>query len=186
MNDDITYRPLRLGDLSPALYRGIDRYQHYTRLWRKVGGIWRVVEEEHTEYWTEADYLRVSERSARIIRAGGTVFGAFLGERLVGHACASAQLFGSKKQYAELKSLQVSCDMRGRGVGKTLFFLACAAAKGFGAEKLYISANPSEATQAFYAKCGCVESAEEYPPAVKNAPQDRQLERSLADIERQF
>lgn len=72
--------------------------------------------------------------------------------------------------------MQVSRPWRAQGMGKQLFGLACAVARALDVRKLYISAQPSEETQAFYRELGCVEAQEIDPVSAEREPLDVPLE----------
>ncbi len=129
--------------------------------------------------WSREDYRFLLECLKNTVRTGGVVIGAFLQERLKGFASVEAERLGTMCQYADLTSLHVSEELRGRGIGKALFSLAAAWAEGHGAEKLYISAHSAAETQAFYRGLGCVEAQEYQQKHVEQEPYDCQLEYRL-------
>jgi N-acetylglutamate synthase-like GNAT family acetyltransferase len=113
------------------------------------------------------------------IKTGGTVFGAFCNNVLVGFASVENQFFGSHKEYLQLSSIHVSYENRAMGIGKKILSLVCNKAKEMGAQKLYISAHSSQESQAFYKAMGCVEAMEYNAILVAEEPCDCQLEYSL-------
>lgn len=99
------------------------------------------------------------ERDTPILRdcfdRGGTFYGAFDGERLVGAAILDPRFMGRAKDRLQLKFLHVSRDYRGSGLGVRLFETAVGRARELGARQLYVSATPSENTIGFYLRRGC-------------------------------
>ncbi len=107
---------------------------------------------------------------------GGTSWGAFEGDTLVGVAILESKFIGAKKDTLQLKFLHVSRDYRSKGVGSTLFRMAVDKARSLGAMKVYISATPSENTVNYYRRLGCVLAADIDPELFALEPDDIHLE----------
>lgn len=107
---------------------------------------------------------------------GGTFWGAFENEALVGIAILESKFIGSRRDTLQLKFLHVSRDVRKQGVGSKLFEMGVEKAKALGAKKLYISATPSEHTVNYYSRLGCVLAAEIDPELFGLEPEDIHLE----------
>ena len=110
---------------------------------------------------------------------GGTFWGAFEDEDLVGVAVLENKFIGSKKDMLQLKFLHVSRSQRKQGLGAKLFHQAIDHAKSLGAKRLYISATPSENTISFYMRLGCVLATEIDPELFALEPEDIHLEYAL-------
>ena len=108
-----------------------------------------------------------------------TGFGAFDGERIVGFATVSHQIFGATARYAELVYFQISEEYRRQGIGKKLFSMVCEEALRLGAERLYISIHSSKESQAAYRALGCTPAEEINESRVAEEPFDVQLEYRL-------
>ena len=107
---------------------------------------------------------------------GGTFWGAFENDQLVGVAILESKFTRSKQDTLQLKFLHVSRDFRKQGLGLTLFNMAVEKAKALGAKKLYISATPSENTINYYVRLGCVPTTEIDPELFALEPEDIHLE----------
>ena len=107
---------------------------------------------------------------------GGTFWGAFENNILVGVALLESKFIGSHHDTLQLKFLHVSRDFRKQGSASMLFKLAVEKAKGLGAKKLYISATPSEHTISYYLRLGCVLATEIDPELFAREPEDIHLE----------
>ncbi len=173
----IDYRFLTAEEISPTLLARFQRRQEVTHCWRKEDGLWVIRPAERTiGDWGEKEQDFICWCLSNTLASGGMVAGAFVDGKLKGILSVEPALFGSRKQYLEIPFLQVSREMRGRGIGRELFAMAKTFAADKGAEKLYISSNPAVETQAFYRAMGCVE-AEEYSEAhVRQGPLDCQME----------
>lgn len=172
----IHYRKIRESELGMSLFADFDRYQEVNRCWRKEEGEWVLRDIVFNEQWSDSDYRYLVECLANTIRSGGTVFGAFVEERLKGFASVEKELFGREKEYVELTSIHTSYDCRNRGIGGQLFKRCVEDARKRGAKKLYISAHSCEETQRFYRERGCVEAVEYKQENVEREPEDCQLE----------
>jgi predicted N-acetyltransferase YhbS len=86
---------------------------------------------------------------------GGTFYGAFEGETLIGVCVLEGRFIGRDKDRLQLKFLHVSSAHRQAGVGRTLFELAVARARELGARRLYVSSTATENSVHFYLHRGC-------------------------------
>lgn len=178
------FRLLCREELVPELFRWFDRFQPVERCWRREDQGWVVKDIPFTERWSQEEYQVLCDCLQRTTVSQGSVWGAFVEGRLKGFASVEGERIGSRRQYADLTSIHVSADARGRGLGRKLFLLAAEAGRELGAESLYISAHSSVESQAFYKAMGCVEAREYSPAHVAQEPCDCQLEYPLPERER--
>lgn len=107
---------------------------------------------------------------------GGTFWGAFENEKMVGTAILESKFIGLQRDTLQLKFLHVAHRHRKQGLGTKMFYLAVEHASLLGAKKLYISATPSENTINYYMKLGCVLATEIDPDLFALEPEDIHLE----------
>jgi predicted N-acetyltransferase YhbS len=107
---------------------------------------------------------------------GGTFYGAFDDEILIGAAVLESRFIGWENDQLQLKFLHVSRRHRRGGLGRTLFDKAVAKASELGARRLYISATPSENTVRFYLRRGCRVTDDVDPALFELEPEDIHLE----------
>jgi predicted N-acetyltransferase YhbS len=107
---------------------------------------------------------------------GGTFYGAFQRDSLVGACVLESRFIGRKRDRLQLKFLHVSRQHRQSGVGRTLFNRAVAKAREHGARQLYISATPSENTVRFYLARGCRVTDDVDAALLELEPQDIHME----------
>ena len=107
---------------------------------------------------------------------GGTFYGAFDGEKLIGTAVLESRFIGQGKDQLQLKFLHVSRGHRQAGLGRTLFEKAVEKARELGARRLYISSTPSENTVRFYLRRGCRVTEDVDPALFELEPEDIHLE----------
>ena len=110
---------------------------------------------------------------------GGTFYGAFDGETLVGAAELESRFIGPEKDQLQLVFLHVSRLRRQAGLGRTLFEMAAARARELGARRLYISSTPSENTVRFYLRRGCRVTDDVDAALFELEPEDIHLELDL-------
>ena len=155
------------------------RHQAVTECWRKINDDWRLVPNVFEENWSPEQCREIAEDVVHHINLDQTGFGAFDGERLIGFATLSHQLFGAAARYVQLVCFQISEEYRRQGIGKKLFSLACEEARRLGAEKLYISAHSSKESQAAYRALGCTPAEEVNEGLAAAEPFDVQMEYRL-------
>jgi GNAT superfamily N-acetyltransferase len=85
------------------------------------------------------------------VNDGGSAFGAFEDEKLVGFSVLKARL---TPEVTQLAGLYVDRGSRGAGVGRALVERSVTVAKESGAESVYVSATRAQATVAFYLGLG--------------------------------
>ena len=134
----------------------IDRAEVVDRVYRRVGDE-LVLEAEHHDVrgWPPGEAEHYGPILLDCVDHGGTCFGAFEGETLIGAAVLESRLIGRAKDQLQMKFLHVSRRHRRSGLGCALFETAVARARELGARRLYVSATPSENTVGFYLRRGC-------------------------------
>lgn len=172
----VSYRELKIEELSTNLFNKFNRYQDVKKCWRKVNGEWILKDIAFVEHWTKEDYEMLVEYLINTIKTGGSVYAAFNSDDLIGFASLENEKFGTENQYLQLSSIHTSYESRGLGIGKKLFNIMIEEAKKRGVKKLYISAHSSEESRAFYEKLGCVEAKEYNEKLAELEPCDCQLE----------
>ena len=172
----IEYKVLTSDQISAEVFRFFNRYQKVERSWRKEDSGWVLKDTPFEENWTAENIAYLVSCLKITVTTGGTVIGAFQDEILVGFSSLENQLFGEEREYLQLSSIHVSYDQRGCGIGKQLFLMSADSAREKGAKKLYISAHPSEETQAFYKSMKCIEALYCNHNLAGAEPDDCQLE----------
>lgn len=161
----------------------IDATHFVKNVWRKdASGEYRLVEINWTDTELPNGFAWHLQRFRETIENGGTAFGCFDGESLVGYATVEGRMFGHQR-YVLLDQLFVSNSYRGRGIGKKLFVLCAEQARQIGIKKIYLCAGSAENTIAFYHKLGCVPALEPDQKLIEEDPNDIQLEFNLSGIE---
>jgi N-acetylglutamate synthase-like GNAT family acetyltransferase len=129
--------------------------------------------------WINQVEQHVSPRLYALFDRGGTVYGAFDKNKIIGMAALESKFIGKKKDQLQLYLLYVSKVYRKCGVGKKLMQMSMDKARLVGAKKLYISATPSQNTVDFYLRLGCQLTSELNPELFELEPEDIHLELKL-------
>ena len=133
----------------------IDRAEVVERIYHREGGE-LVLEPRHIDVrgWPPGEPEHYGPILLDCFDHGGTFYGAFDGETLIGAAVLESRFIGREKDQLQLKFLHVSRRHRRAGLGRTLFEKAVTKARALGARRLYISATPTENTVRFYLRRG--------------------------------
>lgn len=177
--NNITFKKLTVTDIKPDMLDDYRRHQVVTKVFRGRGGEYILEDDPFISEWDLETRRENARELTDCTKNGGAVFGVFDGSKLIGFAAVSPKLFGSRSQYAELITMQISEDYRGMGLGRKLFSLTEEAARDLGAEKLYISGHPAYETQMFYRSMGCTRVQELDPIRFEKEPWDCHLEKKL-------
>jgi len=111
-----------------------------------------------------------------LVAQGGTMFGAFDGERLVGVCIYRPHLSGST---AQLAVLHVSNGHRRQGIARRLVAEVDRLARQDGATDLYVSATPSASAVGFYRSQGFALAGEPHPELYALEPEDIHMLKTL-------
>ena len=137
----------------------IDRSEHVTELYAYRDGalVKRDVDEQVPRWPLTGDPEHSVEAHLKawrpILVRGGTLLGAFEGERLAGLAIYRPEL---EEGVADLAVLHVSRPYRRKGVAFLLTGEVARLARADGATRLYVSATPTSSAIGFYRRFGFV------------------------------
>ena len=124
------------------------RHQVVTECLRNVDGNWILLPISFVEEWNLDKCREEASVIANNLKGDLIAYGAFNKTDLMGYITVGTERLGTKRQYVQLVSFQVSEPFRGMGVGRKLFEKAAGIAREYGAKKLYISAHSSKESQA--------------------------------------
>lgn len=176
---DIIVRLLDTSDLHEDALKFFNRHQVTNRVRYKDSDTYLYKDDYFVDDWDEQKKQKVVSELLQCIATEGIVTGAYHKDRLIGFANVEGKLFGRNNEYLELPYIHLSKEYRGMGIGRRLFSLCCEKAKEKGAGKLYIAAHPSEESQQFYIRMGCVPAIEVNEDILAREPLDIQLEIAL-------
>lgn len=139
------------------------KFKHHQIIDKKYvnkNNMWEEIRTDEIREWNEDKRVWITEYFLQQIKRGGSVIGAYDGNRLVGFCCLDGYLCGESAKYANITMLFVDDDYKRKGIGKALFRKISECAIGMGAEKMFISAIPSVETVTFYFSMGCIDAKE--------------------------
>jgi GNAT superfamily N-acetyltransferase len=110
------------------------------------------------------------------VSRGASIFGAFVGERLVGIGLVTPHI---RPGIAQLSYLHVGYGYRGRGVGRRLVAELERVAREAGDTQMVVSATPTARTVQFYMSCGYAPMAEPLAELLAEEPEDVHLSKRL-------
>ena len=135
----------------------IDRAEVVEKVYYREGNELVLKPEHHdTQSWPPGEPEHYGPILLDCFDHGGTFYGAFGGETLIGASVLESRFIGREKDQLQLKFLHVSRRHRKAGLGRALFEKAVSQARELGARRLYISSTPSENTVRFYLRRGCL------------------------------
>ena len=118
--EEIQYKKLDADCFNTHSLDSFVRHQAVTECWREVDNKWVLVPNPFVENWTIEQCREVAGNIVQHMNQDQTGFGAFDGERIIGFATVSHDIFGETANYVELVCFQVSEDYRHQGIGKKL------------------------------------------------------------------
>lgn len=168
---DVEYRTI--GPAEVSRLGEIDRTEVIDHIYYMRDGR-LVLEEEHWHLrgWPPGDEERHVAETLDLLDRGGTAWGAFDGDRMVGIASLDSTFIGREGDTLNMALLHVSHGHRGRGIGTRLLELTKERARGLGASRLYVSGMPTERAVAFYMSRGCRLADEVDPELFAREPED--------------
>lgn len=134
----------------------IDRAEVVDEVYRhERGQLVRQAERHDTAGWPPGEPERDEVTLLDCFDHGGTFYGAFEGETLIGAAVLEGRFIGRSQDQLQLKFLHVGRAHRRVGLGRTLFEKVVTRACRLGARRLYISSTSSVSSVDFYLGRGC-------------------------------
>ncbi|GIP39055.1 hypothetical protein J31TS4_23350 [Paenibacillus sp. J31TS4] len=129
--------------------------------------------------WDEAHYREIIERYEYELRNGGTAFGAYDGETLVGFGVLAHKFRGNDNNQLQLDLMYVSRKYRRQGIGSRIFHELSQVAVEKGASQLYISSTETESAVKFYSSLGSSVTSEVDEELFRKEPHDIHMTKSL-------
>lgn len=141
--------------------RDIDRSETIELTYKLKNG---VLEEIKTAYecprWTENIYLEIISRYEYELTNGGTAFGAFDGDKLVGFGVLAHMIRGYDNDSLKIDLMYVTREYRRKGIGSLIMESLSTVAIEKGAKHLYISSTETESAVKFYTSHGSAITSE--------------------------
>ncbi|WP_410769406.1 GNAT family N-acetyltransferase [Fontibacillus sp. BL9] len=104
--------------------------------------------------WNEELLREMEDRFLYELQNGGTAFGAFDGNRLIGFGVLAHQFRGEKQDRLQIDLMYVSRSYRRQGIGTSILTRLEEEARTRGARYLYISSTETRSAVSFYKSMG--------------------------------
>ncbi|UCC92646.1 MAG: GNAT family N-acetyltransferase [Thermoplasmata archaeon] len=178
MSSEISYRELAPNELERV--EEIDRTELITHIYYMRDGE-LVLEEERYDMkdWPPGRLPEIKEHLHSCLAEGGSAWGAFDGERLVGIGALDGRWYGGRGRTLDMYFLHVSDGYRHRGIGRKMVELAKGRAREMGAERLFVSGLPSLNTIRFYMSVGFDIAEDVDPRLYAREPEDIHMDLEL-------
>ncbi|UQZ36837.1 GNAT family N-acetyltransferase [Paenibacillus sp. PK3_47] len=135
--------------------RDIDRSESIELMYKLNNGVLEEINSPHEcPRWAEDTYLEIISRYEYELTHGGTAFGAFDGNKLVGFGVLAHKFRGYDKDRLQIDLMYVSREYRRRGIGSLIMESLSKAAIKQKAKYLYISSTETESAVKFYTSLG--------------------------------
>lgn len=158
----------------------IDRSETIDLIYKCRDGVLEEIKAGHEcPNWEEDHYREMISRFEYELINGGTAFGAFDGNRLVGFGVLAHQLRGRDKNQLQVDLMYVSRGYRRQGIGRKIMDELSKAAINNGAEYLYISSTETESAVKFYSSCGSTITPEIDEELFEKEPNDIHMLKKL-------
>ena len=130
--------------------------------------------------WDEEQYKEIIMRFEYELCNGGTAYGAYDGDKLVGFGVLAHKFRGEDKNQLQVDLMYVSRNYRRQGIGSRIFYKLSQAAIEKGATQLYISATETESAVKFYSSRGSKVTSEVDKELFRKEPNDIHMTKSLS------
>ncbi|WP_340003716.1 GNAT family N-acetyltransferase [Paenibacillus sp. FSL K6-0276] len=131
--------------------RDIDRSETIDLIYKcKNGFLEEIMAEHECPNWVEDEYNEIISRYEHELNNGGTAFGAYNGDKLVGFGVLANKFRGKEHNQLQIDLMYVTREYRRQGIASRILDALSKEAIEKGAEYLYISSTETESAVKFY------------------------------------
>ncbi|MFF2089527.1 GNAT family N-acetyltransferase [Paenibacillus sp. NPDC058174] len=160
--------------------RDIDRSETIELIYKCLDGEIQEVKLPHEcPNWEEEHYREIIERYEFELSNGGTAYGAYDGDKLIGFGVLAHKFRGKDQRQLQLDLMYVSRNYRRQGIGSRIFHELSQVAIEKGAAQLYISATETESAVKFYTSRGSALTSELDEELFRKEPNDIHMTKEL-------
>lgn len=160
--------------------RNIDRSETIELIYQCVDGELQDRRMSHEcPNWDEGHYKGIIARYEYELSNGGTAYGAYDGDKLVGFGVLAHKLRGKGNNQLQIDLMYVSRKYRRQGIGSRIFDALRRVAIERGATRLYISATETESAVKFYSSRGSTITREVDEELFQKEPNDIHMTKNL-------
>ncbi|KQX68219.1 GNAT family N-acetyltransferase [Paenibacillus sp. Root444D2] len=177
-------RIIQLGHDDSHKIREIDRSETIDLIYKMNNGSLDQVKAGHEcPNWNEENYREIISRYEYEIDNGGTAYGAFDEDKLVGFGVLAHKFRGRDNNQLQIDLMYVSRQYRRQGIGSQIFNELSKVAIAEGAKYLYISSTETESAVKFYSSCGSIITTEIDNDLFEKEPEDIHMLKALDDLD---
>ncbi|KRE29461.1 GNAT family N-acetyltransferase [Paenibacillus sp. Soil522] len=160
--------------------RDIDRTETIELIYKCKDGVLEEIKAGHEcPNWKEDNYQEIISRYEDELTNGGTAYGAFDGDKLVGFGVLAHKFRGSENNQLQIDLMYVTRNYRRQGIGRQIMDLLSKVAIEKGAKYLYISSTETESAVKFYSSCGSTLTSEIDEELFEKEPYDIHMLKKL-------
>ena len=160
--------------------RDIDRSETINIIYKCNNGVLEEIKAAHEcPNWIEDDYYEIKSRYEYELENGGTAFGAYAGDKLIGFGVLAHKFRGKEHDQLQIDLLYVTRNYRRQRIGSRIIEQLSKAAIEKGAKYLYISSTETESAVNFYSSCGSTITSEVDQELFEKEPYDIHLIKRL-------
>jgi GNAT superfamily N-acetyltransferase len=160
--------------------RDIDRSETIELIYKSKGGVLEEIKAGHEcPNWKEDNYQEIMIRFESELTKGGTAFGAFDGDTLVGFGVLAHRFRGKANNQLQIDLMYVTREYRRQGIGRQIIDSLSKVAIERGAKYLYISSTETESAVKFYSSYGSTLTSEIDDELFEKEPYDIHMLKKL-------
>ncbi|NOU74037.1 GNAT family N-acetyltransferase [Paenibacillus sp. LMG 31458] len=171
---------IQMGHADSHKIREIDRSETIDLIYKMNNGSLEEVKAGHEcPNWNEENYRAIISRYEYEINNGGTAYGAFDADKLVGFGVLAHKFRGRENNQLQIDLMYVTRQYRRQGIGSQILHALSKVAIAEGAKYLYISSTETESAVKFYSSCGSTTTTEIDKELFEKEPDDIHMIRTL-------
>ncbi|OME68143.1 GNAT family N-acetyltransferase [Paenibacillus odorifer] len=160
--------------------RDIDRSETIELTYKLKKGVLEEIKSPHEcSRWKEDIYIEIISRYEYELSNGGTAFGAFDGDKLVGFGVLAHKFRGYDNDRLQIDLMYVTREYRRRGIGSLIMESLSTVAIEKEAKYLYISSTETESAVKFYTSHGSAITSEIDSELFEKEPNDIHMLKKL-------
>lgn len=160
--------------------RDIDRSETIELIYKCKDGVLEEIKARHEcPNWKEDNYQEIISRYECELSNGGTAFGAFDRDKLIGFGVLANKFRGRENNQLQIDLMYVTRKYRRQGIGSQIINSLSKVAIEKGAKYLYISSTETESAVKFYSSWGSTITSEIDEELFEKEPYDIHMLKKL-------
>lgn len=156
-----------------AKIHDIDRSETIDLIYQcKNGALEEITTAHECANWSKDEYFEIIKRYEYELENGGTAFGAYVGDKLIGFGVLAHKFRGKEQNQLQIDLMYVTREYRRQGIGSRIFDELSKVAINRGAKYLYISSTETVSAVNFYSSYGSTLTSEADEELFEKEPYD--------------